>query len=163
MTRRWLLFLLLALPFAAPASARPDPAAPVRAFLAAMTAKDRPAVAALVDEAAVFQYPFDRSGRTEAGSWRRFAGREAVLTGYVDAAFARISRIGWTEAEFTSSADGRTIFVEARGDMVLATGAAYRNRYVLRFDLRHGKIVGMKEYMNPVTAALAAGLPLGGP
>ncbi|NJC04246.1 ketosteroid isomerase-like protein [Sphingomonas kaistensis] len=163
MTRRLLLFLLLALPLAAPATARPDPAAPVRAFLAAMTAKDRSAVAALIDDAAVFQYPFDRSGKTEAGSWRRFTGRDAVLTGYVDGAFAKIARIGWTEADFTPSADGRTVFVEARGDMLLATGAVYRNRYVLRFDLHRGRIRGMKEYMNPVTAALAAGLPLGKP
>lgn len=128
-----------------------------------MTAKDRSALAALVDGAAVFQYPFTRSGDTDAGSWRRFEGRDAVLTGYVDGAFANLARIGWTEAEFTPSADGRTVFVEALGDMVLASGATYRNRYVLRFDLHRGRIRGMKEYMNPVTAALAAGLPLGKP
>jgi ketosteroid isomerase-like protein len=133
----------------------------VRAFLAAMAAKDRPAVAAMLDQAAVFEYPFDRSGRTEDGAWRRFDGRDAVLTGYVDNAFARIAKIAWTNERFTASADGQVVFVEARGDMRLASGATYRNLYVLRFQLRKGRISGLREYMNPVTAALAAGVPTG--
>jgi ketosteroid isomerase-like protein len=47
------------------------------------------------------------------------------------------------------------VFVEVRGDMVLGTSTQYRNRYVIRFDLRDGLITGMSEYMNTVTATQA--------
>lgn len=161
MVRLRILILLLVWLAPAPAMARPDGVEAVRAFLGAMAAKDRPTVAAMLDEAAVFEYPFDRSGRTEDGSWRRFDGRDAVLTGYVDNAFARIAKIAWTNERFTASADGQVVFVEARGDMMLASGATYKNLYVLRFQLRKGRILGLREYMNPVTAALAAGVPTG--
>ncbi len=144
---------------AAPVQAR-SPAALVSAWMAALTAKDRPALAAMVAADAMFEYPFDRSGKTEAGSWRVFRGREAVLSGYVDPALARLERIGWTERDVTVAANGKRVFVEALGDMVL-NGKPYRNRYVLRFDLKGGEIAGMKEYLNPVTSAIATGTTTG--
>jgi ketosteroid isomerase-like protein len=144
---------------AAPVQAR-SPEALVTAWLAALTAKDRPALAAMLSEDALFEYPFDRSGKTEAGSWRVFRGRDAVLAGYVDPALARLDRIGWTERDVTVAADGKRVFVEALGDMVLG-GKPYRNRYVLRFDLKGGKITGMKEYLNPVTSAIVTGTTTG--
>lgn len=158
---RLTLALLMTMLPQAPLLARPGVAETVRSFMKAMSEKDRETLASLIDENAVFEYPFDRSGRTEEGSWRRFQGREAVLSGYVDTAFTRIAKIAWTDEQFTTSADGSVVFVEALGDMVLSTSAVYQNRYVLRFDVRHGRVVGMKEYMNPVTAALATGASLG--
>ncbi len=83
-----------------------------------------------------------------------------MLSAYVDNAFARLGRIDWAERDIIRSADGRRVFVEALGDMVL-NGKPYRNRYVLRFDLKGGKITGMKEYLNPVTSAIATGTPTG--
>lgn len=124
-------------------------------YFDAMRAKDRAAVEALIAPDAVFQYAYDRSGSTEPGSERRYVGREVVMRDYVDRAFARLARIDWFEPVYTVSADRRTVFVEVRGDMILGADTPYRNRYVLRFDLRKGRIVGMTEYMNTVTATQA--------
>ena len=149
----------LALVIATPAAARPAEAV-VNAWLDALAHKDRPALAAMIADDAVFEYPFDKSGKTEAGSWRSYRGRDAVLKNYVDVALARLSPIGWTEREVTRSADGKRVFVEALGDMGL-NGVPYRNRYVLRFDIKDGRITHMKEYLNPVTSAIATGTTTG--
>lgn len=124
-------------------------------YFDAMRAKDRAAVAALIAPDAVFQYAYDRSGSTEPGSERRFVGRDAVMRDFVDRAFARMAKIDWFEPVYTVSADRRTVFVEVRGDMILGADTPYRNRYVLRFDLREDHIAGMTEYMNTVTATQA--------
>jgi ketosteroid isomerase-like protein len=154
-----LLVFWAALLITAPAVARPADAL-VNAWLDALSRKDRPALEAMIAEDAVFEYPFDRSGKTEAGSWRSFRGRDAVLKNYVDVALARLSPIGWTEREVTRSADGSRVFVEALGDMGLG-GVPYRNRYVLRFDIKDDRITHMKEYLNPVTSAIATGTTTG--
>jgi ketosteroid isomerase-like protein len=144
---------------ASPAMARPAEAL-INDWLTAQARKDRPALAAMIAEDAVFEYPFDRSGKTEAGSWRVFRGRDAVLKNYIDVAFARLNPIGWTEREITVSAKGKRVFVEALGDMAI-NGVPYRNRYVLRFDIKDDRIVHMKEYLNPVTSAIATGTTTG--
>ena len=149
----------VALLVAMPAMARPADAV-VNAWLDALSRKDRPALAAMIAEDAVFEYPFDRSGKTEARSWRLYRGRDSVLKNYVDVALARLSPIGWTEREMTVSADGKRVFVEALGDMAI-NGVPYRNRYVLRFDIKDDRIVHMKEYLNPVTSAIATGTTTG--
>jgi ketosteroid isomerase-like protein len=114
----------------------------------------------MIADDAVFEYPFDRSGKTEAGSWRIYRGRDAVLKNYLDVAFARLNQIGWTESEMTVSADGSRVFVEALGYMAI-NGVPYRNRYVLRFDIKDDRIVHMKQYLNPVTSAIATGTTTG--
>jgi ketosteroid isomerase-like protein len=154
-----LVVVAATLVIAAPAMARPAETV-VNDWLAAQARKDRPALAEMIAEDAVFEYPFDRSGKTEAGSWRVFRGRDAVLKNYIDVAFARLSPIGWTEREMTVSADGKRVFVEALGDMAI-NGVPYRNRYVLRFDIKDDRITHMKEYLNPVTSAIATGTTTG--
>ena len=134
---------------------------PVAAFLDAMTTRDRGRVEALLTQNVRVEYPFDRSGCTEDGCWRHFDGRDAVLKGYVDSAFERIRQIAWVDRDVTVANDGKRVFVEARGNMQLADGTPYRNRYVLRFDLADDRIAGLKEYMNPVTAAIAVGARTG--
>lgn len=158
--RLWLAAVLVA-PASLAHARDPGPAQVARRFLAAMERKDRAAVASLLAPDASVEYPFDRSGSVDPAARRRFDGREAVLSGYVDGAFRRIERIDFREESAIPSADGRTAFVEAKGEMRLASGAAYRNLYVMRFDVKDGRITRMREYMNPVAAALAAGLPLG--
>ncbi len=44
--------------------------------------------------------------------------------------------------------------------MKMANGRPYENRYVFRFDVENGKIRRIREYLNPVTSAVAFGLPL---
>lgn len=156
--RRWgvAMAALTAFSLATAAAARgPAPEAVVTAFLAALTHKDRAAAQALIAPDIVAEYPFDRSGKTEPGSWRRFVGRDAVMANYVDRAFAAIAAIDWTDRVLTRAADGKAVFFEAWGDMRLADGTSYRNRYVIRFDLDNGRIIGLREYLNPVTAAIA--------
>ncbi len=162
--------LLAALALAAITSsveARPRTAGEAaRAVIAALETRDRAAALALFADTAVVEYPFDRSGRTAPGSWRRFEGKAAVAKNYVDNALTNITRIDYLDEVVTESRDGRTAFVEARGDMDLApgigNGTPYRNRYVIKVvtDDR-GQIVQFAEYMNPVAAALATGAPLG--
>lgn len=79
------------------------------------------------------------------------------MSGYVDGAFQRITTISFIDRKFTQFADGSRVFVEAWGDMALGA-KPYRNRYVLRFDLRQDRIIRMREYLNPVTGAIAAGV-----
>jgi ketosteroid isomerase-like protein len=152
---------------AAPADARPLTAGEAaRAIIAALEARDRTAALALFAEDAVVEYPFDRSGRTAPGSWRRFEGKPAVARSYVDNALRNIVRIDFTDEVVTESRDGRTAFVEARGDMQLAAGIGdgrpYRNLYVIKVATdAEGRITHYAEYLNPVTAALATGAPLG--
>ncbi len=153
------LAIALAVAASAPVTARPASAV-IANYLDAMSRKDRRAVETLLADDVVFEYPFDRSGRTDAGSWRVFDGRGAVMAGYVDGAFQRITTIRFIDREMTPSADGSRVFVEALGDMALGE-KPYRNRYVLRFDLREDRIVRMKEYLNPVTGAIAAGVTTG--
>jgi ketosteroid isomerase-like protein len=139
----------------APAPLAPAALTVVERYMDAMRARDRAAVDALVADDAVFEYPFSRSGNTEPGAGRRFEGREAVMRDYVDRGFAILTKIDWTDPVFTPSADGRTVFLEARGDMLLVNDVPYRNHYVVRFDVSDGRIVRMAEYMNTVTASQA--------
>jgi hypothetical protein len=53
-------------------------------------------------------------------------------------------------------------FLECRGVMRMANGNPYCNQYVFRFDvdLDSGKIKRAREYVNPVTFAVAMHQPL---
>ncbi|MGI9247119.1 MAG: nuclear transport factor 2 family protein, partial [Steroidobacteraceae bacterium] len=147
---------LALLVFAPPVSARDTGAVRVvKRYMDAMRSMDRLAVDALIAPDAVFEYPYSRSGSTEPGAGRRYVGKEAIMRDYVGRAFDILLRIDWTEPVFTPSADGRTVFVEARGDMVLVNDVPYRNQYVIRFDVEGGRIRHMAEYMNTVTAGQA--------
>ena len=42
----------------------------------------------------------------------------------------------------------------------MTNGRPYDNRYVFRFDAEGGKLKRIREYANPVTAAVAFGIPL---
>lgn len=152
------IFAVLALVslFHAQAFAR-EPAAVrvVQRYMDAMRAKDRTAVEALIAPDAVFEYPYSRTGSTEPGAGRRFTGKESVMRDYVDRGFGILVKIDWTDPVFTPSADGRTVFVEARGDMMLVNDVPYRNQYVIRFDVEKGLITHMAEYMNTVTSGQA--------
>lgn len=162
-----LLVALSLATIASSADAKPRTAGEAaRALIAALETRDRAAALALFADSAVAEYPFDRSGRTEPGASRRFEGKAAVEKNYIDNALKNITRIDYFDEVVTESRDGRTAFVEARGDMDLAkgigNGTPYRNRYVIKVVTdRDGRIVQFAEYMNPVAAALATGAPLG--
>lgn len=54
-------------------------------------------------------------------------------------------------------ADGGTVAVEARGDMVTKAGVPYCNEYCLVFRLAGGKIVEMREYCDSLLTETVLG------
>ena len=109
----------------------------------------------------VLEIPFNESGKTEDGHFRRYTGKREI-EGFVDTAFAAEKSVRLVSAEYVVSEDGRTVFVEARGEVEMVSGKIYRNRYVLRFDVEHGKIKCLREFYNPITSAVAFGRPIAG-
>ena len=141
-------------------SARAASEALVRRRLKAVAAKDFAALGALYPDDVVLEIPMHESGRTEPGSYRVVEGKAAVLAQFEMGA-KKFDRMGFVDPDITVSGDGAVVFLEARGDMAAADGTTYCNRYVFRFDVRDGLICRIREYANPVTAALAMGRPIG--
>lgn len=59
-----------------------------------------------------------------------------------------------------TASDPGIAFAEGLGVMMLANGNPCRNRNLFRFDTENGKIKRIREYLNPITAALSFGIPL---
>ena len=132
----------------------------VNRFFAALEARDIQALADMFTEDITNTLPYVATGDTSPAAMRRFEGRRAVLA-YFNGAAERIAQVAFRDAEITFGGDGRTVFVENHGDMVLPDGRPYRNRYVWRFEIENGQITGIREYFNPVTAAAAFNRPVG--
>lgn len=134
----------------------------IRRWFTTMRAKDLPGLLALMTSDVVIELPFNESGRTEEGGFRRYTGLEEVR-GFWAAAFrAEGKSHGQTSAELTLSADGRIAFLESRGNLTMSSGKSYRNRYVFRFVIEGGKVIHLREYYNPITSAYAFGRPVAG-
>ncbi|WP_084397139.1 nuclear transport factor 2 family protein [Henriciella aquimarina] len=123
--------------------------------------KDKAAKLKVVADDMVLEIPFNESGRTEEGAFRRYSGKREVVE-FIDAAFAAEKSVRLVSAEYVVSEDGRTVFVEARGEVEMISGKMYRNRYVLRFDVDGGKIKCLREFYNPITSAVAFGRQIAG-
>jgi ketosteroid isomerase-like protein len=125
-------------------------------------AKDKPGTMALFTDDSVVEIPFNESGRTEEGAFRRYSGL-SELEGFTDASHAAEGTMGAWDIEVSQIEGGETIFVESRGNIVMSSGREYRNRYVFRFDLDldRGTIRRLREYYNPVTSGLAFGRTIG--
>ena len=128
-----------------------------KAYLDALQAKDRDRILALLAEDFALEVPCNVSGTNDfSDSWR---GLEAAATNY-DATFQKIELLKYVDVEITPGRDDRIAFLEGRGVMRMASGRPYNNIYIFRFDTEHGKIRRIREYANPVTAALAMEFPL---
>jgi ketosteroid isomerase-like protein len=125
-------------------------------------AKDRAGTMALFTEDTVVEIPFNESGRTEEGAFRRYSGL-VELEAFTEASHAAEGTMGASDIELSQVEGGETIFVESRGNIVMTSGREYRNRYVFRFDLdvAGGTVRRLREYYNPVTSGLAFGRPIG--
>lgn len=134
--------------------------APVQRFFAALEARDLGMLEAALAERAVTVLPMNASGSTAADETRRFEGRAATLR-YYGGAMQAIGAARFLDAEATVGDGGRTVVVENRGEMRLASGETYRNLCVWRFDVDDGRVVAIREYFNPVAAAIAFRRPLG--
>jgi ketosteroid isomerase-like protein len=69
--------------------------------------------------------------------------------------------IRFVNPSFQETANGQIAYFEATGDFVTERDTPYRNRYIMRFDVRDGKIVRIVEYLNPliVIEQLGSGPP----
>ncbi|MGE0829948.1 MAG: nuclear transport factor 2 family protein [Hyphomonadaceae bacterium] len=130
-----------------------------RAFMAAVSAKDIDALDRMFTEDTAQDVPFNEAGQIDWPSLRRADGKPAVME-YWRIAFAKIEKIGFHLESILEVEGGEAAFAELVGDNVMADGKPYRNRYVMRFDVRDGKIWRVREYYNPVISARAFGRPI---
>ena len=133
----------------------------VRAFVTANQAKDKATMMSLIADDIYHEIPFSESGRTEEGAFRTNRGKDAMSV-FFDMALSTIERLQFVDPTFVTSADARSVFVEGRGDCLMANGKIYRNRYVFRYDVENGKITGLREYYNPIISAFAFNRPIAG-
>jgi ketosteroid isomerase-like protein len=118
----------------------------VQAYVHGMEQRDKAAVAATLAENVQHVFPFSPGGAQEIMGI--FDGHDEVM-GYFDAFVGKFRSLVWTGKRWTESADGKTVFLEARGDAVVEhSGESYRNTYVERFDVEDGKIVRIFEYAD---------------
>jgi ketosteroid isomerase-like protein len=128
-----------------------------RTYLVALQNKDKDGILSILTDDFVFEVPFNDSGTNDLGNTRRGI-TEAM--GVFERAFREIETMTLEDLAINAIASGTIVFAEAVGNMTMANGRPYKNRYIYRFDLRDGKISRMREYRNPVTAAIAFGRPL---
>ena len=64
--------------------------------------------------------------------------------------FDFLEEIAYTDMRYTLSTDGKTVFFECKGQMILSSnGQAYNNTYIFRLDFdRYGKIAKLIEYFD---------------
>jgi ketosteroid isomerase-like protein len=128
-----------------------------KAYLVALQAHDKPGMLSILADDFVLEVPMNVSGTNDlSDSWR---GMDAASANF-DIAFTVIELTRLTDLEITPGQNENVAFAEARGEMRMANGRPYRNRYVFRFDVADGKIKRVREYANPITAAIAFGIPL---
>jgi ketosteroid isomerase-like protein len=124
-------------------------------FFKAVAARDAAALAESMTEDVTYEIPFSESGSTEPGGFRRYVGAAEVIEFWMATTANGPKSLGAEDVELSITGDGSRVFIEQRGNMVLADGRPYRNRYVFRFSLREGRICHAREYFNPVIAAYA--------
>ncbi|MGE0829358.1 MAG: nuclear transport factor 2 family protein [Hyphomonadaceae bacterium] len=137
--------------------ARPegDVEAIVRRLMTAFQRMDAKAMLDIYSDDVVIESPFHESGMTEEGAFRKYVGRAEVAK-YLEG-FSQFKQLHFVDEVYRPTADGRSVYIEARGDCIMADGSPYKNRYVFRFDVDGGRIVRLVEYVNPITAAPAFG------
>jgi ketosteroid isomerase-like protein len=128
-----------------------------REYLRALQAKDKQAILAIIADDFALEVPLNTSGTNDlSDSWR---GLEAANANY-DTTFQIIEQLVYPDLDFTPGHNPDIAFAEGMGEMRMANGRPYRNCYIFRFDARDGKLWRIREYTNPVTGAIAFGLPL---
>lgn len=132
----------------------------VEDYFSALKAHDLNEIEQLFDDNVREVIPLAPNGAPEP--WVVYDGKRDVL-GYVAGMFQNFSTIEVTDRVFNVSDNGKTVFVEAKGDLVHAdSGCPYRNVYVFKFTFEvDGKIVEILEYANPIPIALLLNVPLG--
>ena len=134
----------------------------LRAWSNGIKTKDLEGLRALMHPEIVIELPFNESGKTDQASYRIYRGIPAVLDFWATAFKHEGTIHPWEETDLTINSDGSRAFLEARGNLTMTNGRNYRNRYVMRFDFRDGKLSRCKEYYNPIQSAYGFGRPVAG-
>jgi ketosteroid isomerase-like protein len=127
------------------------------AYIDALQRKDKEGILSLLTDDFELEVPNNIAGTNDrSDSWR---GIEAAAAGY-QWAFEVIEISKYVNLEVSQSTDPSVVFIECRGDMLMANGRPYNNNYVFRFDVEDGKLRRVREYLNPMTSALSFGYPV---
>jgi len=131
----------------------------VTTYLNALEEQDIDALSGLLTEGATIEIPLSNTG--DLNPWFLFEGKPAALN-YIRTIFQNFAQVKLLDRSVYVAEDGRTVFVEAKGDLIQrSTSASYRNRYVFKFTIRDGKVARVSEYANPVPFAKLMGIGLG--
>lgn len=123
-----------------------------RRFLQALTTRDVDQVMPLWSIDGVLDFPF-----APDGSPKTFEGA-ATIRRTLDSAFRQRVRMAFPTIVAHQGADPNLAFIEFNGEMTLASGTPYNNRYIAKVEARAGKLTLFREYFNPLVD-LAAGNP----
>jgi ketosteroid isomerase-like protein len=129
----------------------------VRAFLTRMEQKDTDGMLALLTDDSVMECVLGLDGDNAP---RRFWDGMAGARDHYIRAFDAVESIEFADVSINQTLDANLVFAEALGSMTMSNGRPYDNRYVFRFELRDGKIAMLREYCNPVTAAISFERPM---
>ncbi|MGB3470994.1 MAG: nuclear transport factor 2 family protein [Erythrobacter sp.] len=144
-----LLGLLVSAPLRAEERVEIDPVEDVVVPLFdAVLAENMEQASALVAKDAQLFAMFNPSGETGQDSIRQFP-----IMDYFALVTRNYENIAFIDRTYSVANDGRTVWMEASGDLRLEpTGAPYRNRYVFKFTINEeGKVSELKEWVNTVT------------
>ena len=116
----------------------------VQGFVQAIEGRDRKTIERSLSDDARQVFPMAGGGWT--GLAAVFEGRSEVLD-YTFGLFDNFSSLVWTHKDWTASADGSCVFMQAKSEAVVShSRKPYRNVYVTRFDVSNAKITQITEY-----------------
>ncbi|MEM9286572.1 MAG: nuclear transport factor 2 family protein [Pseudomonadota bacterium] len=136
----------------APIAAQAETLSPVDTVVVplfdAVAKEDLAAASAYLVDGAPIHAMFNPNGSTDAASVRTFPA-----VAYFTLVTRNYENIVFRERTYSVSDDGKTVWMEANGDLRLEkTGTPYRNRYVFKFSLnKDGKVTEIREWVNTVT------------
>ncbi len=94
------------------------------------------------------------------GHPRQLAGREAVIR-HAQWFISEVSGFRFYDAQVSALADpGMSVGVVRAKGLIRSTGRPYEQEYVVFLTVRDGKIAHLREYFNPVQAAVALDAPI---
>ena len=119
-------------------------------------ARDQVAWQSLIADNLIWELPYAPS----IGHPRKLAGREQIVSS-VSNFLQATEEFRFHEVNIAAMANETKAVAEVQATArILSTGRDYHQAYVIFLQARDGKIVHLREYFNPATAALALGLPI---
>jgi ketosteroid isomerase-like protein len=128
---------------------RNDAEALALTFFTALVKKDWDAFGAIWHEDAVNEIPFTPEGLGRFVT-SAFVGKQAIMDHYTVALKNRRDHEFFIDAVH-QTADPNCVIIEAHARSVIGeTGRVYENIYASFFEIRDGKVITLREYVNPL-------------